>query len=119
MNEALYGVLLFFLTAALANAANFPVSYTEPSGTGFQKTCVYSCQEVNKSSCSCKPKDLKACTDNQSGSTAATINVAWNIIIQPEDLPLCVNYAVVSRDSNGNESSLVYPAAGSFVFPVP
>lgn len=112
-------LLAMIVIPSIVMAEAFPVSYTEPSGTGFAKTCVYSCEQKKVNVCTCTPTQLRVCTENQNGSTAATISVTWNIPIKDGELPVCVNYAVTARDSTGNESAQVPPATGSHVFTAP
>ena len=115
----IYVWMAVFAIPIFAIAENFPVSYTEPSGTGFAQTCVYSCVQYNTSVCQCVPTIVRVCTANQNGATAEVINVSWDVPIKDGQLPVCVNYAVTSRDSEGNESAQVAPAAGSHVFTAP
>lgn len=116
MRYLLISLILFPISAW---GEQMPVSYTEPSGTGFTETCVYACVQYNASACKCVPIAVTVCTQNQNGATAETINASWDIPIKDGQLPACVNYGVRSRDAERNESALVTPAGGSHVFNAP
>lgn len=111
--------LAILLLPALAFSETFTVTYTEPTGTAFTESCVYSCTQYNTSVCTCVPQALRGCQANLNGATAEATSISFNIPIKDGQLPVCVNYAVTSRDSEGNESAQVAPAAGSHVFTAP
>ena len=111
--------VLLLLLPVLAHGEPVPVTYTEPSGTGFAQSCVYSCVQHNTDACACTPKDRQVCTDNQNTGTAAVINVSFNVPLRDGQLPACVNFAVTTKDSDGNESALVFPVAGPHIFDAP
>jgi len=115
-------MLLFILLMFLAIGAYgepVEVDYTEPAGTGFTQTCVYSCVQHNTSICNCTPKDRQVCTDNQTTGTAVAIEVFINIPLRDGQLPACANVGVTTRDSGGNESALVLSANNPHVFSAP
>jgi hypothetical protein len=115
-----YLFLAIFLLPALVFAESIQVNYTEPAGTGFTDACVYACVQYNTSVCTCLPNALRGCKTNQNGATAEATNFSFIVPIKDGQLPVCVNYAVTTKDSaTGNESALVLPAAGPHVFTAP
>ena len=111
--------VLLLLLPVLAQAESIEIDYTEPTGTVFTQSCVYSCVQYRTDVCTCTPKDKHVCTDNQNTGTASAIEVFINIPVKDGQLPACVNVGVTTRDAEGNESALVLPAAGSHVFNAP
>lgn len=111
--------VLFLLLPVMVQAESVEVDYTEPAGTGFTESCVYSCVQYNTDVCTCVPQAIRVCTDNQTTGTAVAIEVFFNVPIKDGQLPACVNVGVRTKDAEGNESVLVAPTGGSHVFNAP
>ena len=101
------GTALVFLLLLWSNlgAEPFPYTYTEPAGTAFAETFIYSCCLNNTSTGKCQVWQLKVCTPNQNGTTAEVINGSFNVPIRADELPKACRQTVTTRNSDGNETA--------------